>query len=66
MPVHLAPLPPPVSPVPELSTEMPPPLIQTEIFTQAPPIDQFGMMLFVATIIIAGVAIFVVLRRRKK
>lgn len=54
------------------SVEMPPPLVSTEVVTQAPPlhqfanIDQFGMVIIVVTVIIAGIFIYKVLRRKKK
>lgn len=46
-------------------TEMPPPLTP-EIVTQLPLLDQFGMMLIVGTIIIAGIFVFIVIRRSRK
>ena len=59
MPSHLTPQEPPV-------TEMPPPLFTPEIVTEVPLIDQFGIMLIAVTIIIAGIAVFIVIRRTRK
>jgi len=47
-------------------TEMPPPLSTPEIVTQLPLLDQFGMMLIVGTVIIAGIFVFIVIRRSRK
>ena len=47
-------------------TEMPPPLFTPEIVTQSSLIDQFGIMLIAVTIIIAGIAVFIVIRRTRK
>lgn len=51
---------------PAISTEMPPPLFTPEVITEAPLIDQFGAMLIITTIIVAGFFVFLVLRRKKK
>ena len=59
MPIHLTPQ--------ETSvTEMPPPLFTPEIITEAPLVDQFGIMLILGTIIIAGIFVFIVARRSRK
>ncbi len=47
-------------------TEMPPPLFPPEVVTPLPLIDQFGIMLIAVTIIIAGIAVFIVIRRTRK
>lgn len=49
-----------------LPTEMPPPLISTQIVIEAPLIDQSGMIIIIVTVIVAGIIIFKVLRRKKK
>jgi len=51
---------------PEVSTEMPPPLFTPEGIAQAPPVDQFGIMFIIGTIIVAGILVFIVLRRSRK
>jgi len=63
MPSHLTPAP---IPEPTVSTEMPPPLFTPEIITDIPLVDQFGIMVIVATSIIAGIAVFIVFRRSRK
>jgi len=60
MPSHLG------GQAPEVSTEMPPPLFTPEVITQAPLVDQFGVMLIIGTIIVAGIFVFIVLRRTRK
>ena len=69
MPSHLTPSEPPpdISPESELATEMPPPLFSS-IQEQLPrsTIDDIGVMIIVATVIVAGILVFIVLRRRKK
>jgi len=47
-------------------TEMPPPLFEPEIITELPLLDQFGIMLIAGTIIIAGIFVFIVIRRTRK
>ena len=49
-------------------TEMPPPLFPPEIITETPLplIDQFGIMLIAGTIIVAGIFVFIVIRRTRK
>ncbi len=59
MPIHLTPQEPPV-------TEMPPPIFTPEVITPLPLIDQFGIMLIAVTIIVAGIAVFIVIRRTRK
>ena len=59
MPSHLG--------VPTLPpTEMPPPLFPPEIITQPSLIDQFGIMLVAVTILVAGIVVFIVIRRTRK
>lgn len=59
MPIHLTPQEPSV-------TEMPPPIFTPEIVTPLPLIDQFGIMLIAGTIIVAGIFVFIVIRRSRK
>ncbi len=45
---------------------MPPPLFTPEGIAQAPLVDQFGIMLIIGTIIVAGIFVFIVIRRTRK
>ncbi len=64
MPSHLAPSDPST---PEMVEDIGENFIsQPPIPSALPLIDQFGIMLIVGTIIIAGIFVFIVLRRRKK
>ncbi len=48
-------------------TEMPPPLFTPDIITETLPlIDQFGIMLIAGTIIVAGIFVFIVIKRTRK
>lgn len=60
MPSHLG------TQVPEVSSEMPPPLFTPEIIVDIPLIDQFGIGIIVATSIIAGILVFIVFRRSRR